>query len=257
MDEVGAGRIVARMSDLAVSVDRSSPVPLYFQVARQLEDAIRSETLPPGSRLDNEIHLAERLGLSRPTVRQAIAYLVDRGLLVRKRGVGTQVVHSKVRRPLELTSLYDDLSNAGAVPTTTVHLLDEIDADEAVADALAVPTGTRVVRLDRVRHAEGRPLALLTNYLPTGLLDLDAATLEAKGLYQLLREHGVHLHLAKQAIGARTASAREAGQLGERRGAALLTMTRIAYDTTGRVVEYGTHVYRASRYTFELTLVER
>lgn len=245
------------MSDLAVSVDRSSPVPLYFQVARQLEDAIRSETLPPGSRLDNEIQLAERLGLSRPTVRQAIGYLVDRGLLVRKRGVGTQVVHSKVRRPLELTSLYDDLSTAGAMPATTVRRLAEVDADETVADALAVSPGTGVVRLDRVRHAEGRPLALMTNYLPTGLLELDVATLEAKGLYQLLREHGVHLHLAKQSIGARTASAREATELGERRGAALLTMTRIAYDTTGRVVEYGTHVYRASRYTFELTLVER
>lgn len=245
------------MSDLAVSVDRSSPVPLYFQLASQLEDAIRSETLPPGSRLDNEIQLAERLGLSRPTVRQAIGYLVDRGLLVRKRGVGTQVVHSKVRRPLELTSLYDDLSRAGAVPTTSVHGLDEIDADQEVADALAVPLGARVVRLDRVRYAEGRPLALMTNYLPAGLLDLDTAVLETRGLYQLLREHGVHLHLAKQAIGARTASAREAARLGERRGAPLLTMTRIAYDTAGEVVEYGTHVYRASRYTFELTLVER
>ncbi|MBO0828999.1 MAG: GntR family transcriptional regulator [Streptosporangiales bacterium] len=245
------------MSVPVVSVDRSSPVPLYFQVASQLEDAIRSETLPPGSRLDNEIQLARRLGLSRPTVRQAIGYLVDRGLLVRRRGVGTQVVHSKVRRPLELTSLYDDLGAAGAMPTTTVHRLDEVDADPTVADALAVSPGTRVVRLERVRHAEGRPLALMTNHLPTGLLDLDVPALEAKGLYQLLRENGVHPHLAKQAIGARTASAREAAALGERRGAALLTMTRVAYATTGQAVEYGAHVYRASRYTFELTLVER
>src|SRR5688500_20142611 len=91
-----------------VLVDRASPVPLYFQVARQLEQAIESGVLPPGSRLDNEIALAEELGLSRPTMRQAIQYLVDKGLLVRKRGGGTHVARARVRRPVGLTSLFDD-----------------------------------------------------------------------------------------------------------------------------------------------------
>src|SRR5262249_25072756 len=79
------------MSELQIDLDRSSRVPLSFQVAEQISEAIGRGDLPPGSRLDNEVLLADRLGLSRPTVRQAIQYLVDKGLLVRKRGVGTQV----------------------------------------------------------------------------------------------------------------------------------------------------------------------
>ena len=76
--------------------------------------------LAPGTRLENEIDLADRLRLSRPTMRRAIGYLVDRGLLVRKRGVGTVVVHAKVQRPVELTSLYDDLASTRRDPQTRV-----------------------------------------------------------------------------------------------------------------------------------------
>ena len=99
-----------------VVVNRSSPVPLYFQVAEQLEHAIHEGLLVPGDRIGNEVALADQLGLSRPTLRQAIQMLVDKGMLVRKRGVGTQVVHAPIRRTVELTSLYDDLKRAGRHP---------------------------------------------------------------------------------------------------------------------------------------------
>ena len=99
-----------------VVVNRSSPVPLYFQVAEQLEGAIQEGRLLPGDRIANEVALADQLGLSRPTVRQAIQTLVDKGMLVRKRGVGTQVVNAPIRRTVELTSLYDDLTRSGLTP---------------------------------------------------------------------------------------------------------------------------------------------
>ena len=83
---------------MLIRLDRSSPVPLYFQVAQHLEHMIESGELPMGTRLENETDLAGKLGLSRPTMRRAIEYLVDRGLLVRKRGIGTQVVHAKITR---------------------------------------------------------------------------------------------------------------------------------------------------------------
>ena len=103
---------------LAVELDRSSPVPLYFQLAQAIEGAILGGELAPGDRFENELALAKRLNLSRPTTRRAIQELVDKGLLVRKRGVGTQVVQSPVHRPVELTSLFDDLARAGQAPTT-------------------------------------------------------------------------------------------------------------------------------------------
>ncbi|MBM0238896.1 GntR family transcriptional regulator [Micromonospora sp. ATA32] len=101
-----------------IAVDRSSPVPLYFQVAQQFAAAIQRGELAPGDRLDSELQLADRLGLSRPTVRQAIQHLVNKGLIVRRRGVGTQVVRGEIRRAVELTSLHDDLVRAGQQPST-------------------------------------------------------------------------------------------------------------------------------------------
>ncbi len=222
---------------LDLGVDRSSPVPLYFQLAQKLEAAIERGVLTPGSLLGNEIELAGRLGLSRPTVRQAIQSLVDKGLLVRRRGVGTQVVHSKVRRPLELSSLYDDLEAAGQRPATTVLVNTLVPAGAEAAVALGVAEGSDVHRVERLRFAHGEPIAYLCNILPTGLLDLDTAQLEATGLYRLMRAAGVTLHSARQSIGARAATAAEAERLGEREGAPLLTMERTTFDESGAAVE--------------------
>ncbi|OPX13541.1 GntR family transcriptional regulator, partial [Gordonia sp. i37] len=105
-------------TQLQIDLDRSTPVPLYHQLARAIEAAIIGGELAPGDRLENELDLAKRLKLSRPTIRQAIQELVDKGVVVRKRGVGTQVVQSPVNRSVELTSLFDDLSTAGMHPET-------------------------------------------------------------------------------------------------------------------------------------------
>jgi GntR family transcriptional regulator len=240
-----------------VLVDRASPVPLYFQVARQLEQAIESGVLPPGSRLDNEIALAEELGLSRPTMRQAIQYLVDKGLLVRKRGVGTHVARARVRRPVGLTSLFDDLTSSGQRPTTTVLSHTVEPASGAVAAALEVPEGTSVVTVERLRRAGGEPLAIMRNHLRADLAPLEPELLERRGLYEVLREAGVALASATQSIGARRATAAEAELLDETRGAPLLTMRRTTFDDRGLVVEFGDHLYRASRYSFEVALTGR
>ncbi|MGC5567295.1 GntR family transcriptional regulator [Streptomyces sp. FR-108] len=244
-------------SPLQLGVDRNSPVPLYFQLAQQLEAAIERGALTPGSLLGNEIELAGRLGLSRPTVRQAIQSLVDKGLLVRRRGVGTQVVHSQVKRPLELSSLYDDLEAAGQRPATRVLVNTVVPATAEVAAALSVAEGSDVHRVERLRLAHGDPMAYLCNHLPPGLLDLDGAQLEATGLYRLMRAAGITLHSARQSVGARAAAAGEAERLDESAGAPLLTMQRTTFDDTGRAVEFGSHTYRASRYSFEFQLLVR
>ncbi|MGW1881605.1 GntR family transcriptional regulator [Streptomyces sp. NPDC001970] len=238
-------------------MDRTSPVPLYFQLSQQLEAAIEHGTLTPGSLLGNEIELAGRLGLSRPTVRQAIQSLVDKGLLVRRRGVGTQVVHSKVKRPLELSSLYDDLEAAGQRPATRVLQNTVEPATAEVAAALGVPEGSDVHMIERLRYAHAEPMAHLRNHLPAGLLPLDNEQLESTGLYRMMRAAGITLHSARQSVGARAATADEAERLGEETGAPLLTMQRTTFDDTGRAVEFGSHVYRASRYAFEFQLLVR
>jgi DNA-binding GntR family transcriptional regulator len=233
-----------------VVLDRSSPIPLYFQVARQIESAIERGELRPGQRLDNEIDLADRFGLSRPTLRKAIEELVAKGLLVRKRGVGTQVVQGQLQRPVELSSLFDDLSKNHQRPSTHVVSCGTVAADESVADALAVEVGEPVLAIERVRFARDEPLAILHNWLPVGLCDLTTDALSQRGLYELMRASGVHMRIANQRIGAAPATSAQARLLGVRKGAALLTMERRTYDDTGRPVELGRHVYRADTYTF-------
>lgn len=242
---------------LDITVDRSSPVPLYFQLSQQLEAAIADGRLQPGDRIDTEIDLAAKHGLSRPTVRQAIQELVNKGLLIRRRGVGTQVVHGQVRRQLGLTSLFDDLTHSGHRPRTDVLSVENVAAPADVATALQLATGTEVLHVERVRFDGREPLAHMRNWLPGGLIDDPAEALTASGLYEILRAAGVHLRIAHQRIGAKAASAIEAKILDVKKGAPLLTMERTAFDDSGVPAEYGVHAYRADSYTFETTLTDR
>ena len=134
-------------------LDRTSPIPLYFQIAENLKQAIEDGTLKPGSRLDNELDLAERLGVSRPTVRQAVQRLVEQGLVTRRRGLGTVVIAPRILRSVALTSLHDDLLANHRHPATTVLAAREIEADDEIASVLALPAGGAVLSVERLRLA--------------------------------------------------------------------------------------------------------
>ena len=239
-------------------LDRTSPIPLYFQIAENLKEAIQAGTIAPGERLDNELELAEQLGVSRPTVRQAIQRLVQQGLVVRRRGLGTVVVAPRILRPVALTSLYDDLAAAERAPTTAVLSLEEIAADDEIAQVLSLAAGTPVLSIERLRFADDTPLALMHNYVPAKLLQgRTEADLEQTGLYELLRSQGVQLHAADQVLAARRATAQEARLLQAPRNATVLTMTRTAFDLAGLPIEHGRHAYLADRYSFKMSLVAR
>jgi DNA-binding GntR family transcriptional regulator len=244
-------------SSFFLDLDRSSPVPLYFQVSTRLEQAIRDESLPAGARLENEVSIGQRFGLSRPTVRRAIQELVDKGLLVRRRGIGTQVVHGQVTRGVELTSLYEDLAQTGQAPTTEVISREVLEANDVAAAALGLQSGSPVVRLVRLRYADGVPIAVLDNTLPGDFAEFSAEDYAQHGLYQLLRSRGITIRVAKQRIGARSATAVESKLLSLPKGAAVLTMSRTAFDNSGRAVEFGQHCYSPDLYSFEMTLVEK
>jgi GntR family transcriptional regulator len=237
-------------------VDKTSPVPLYFQIAENLKAAIDTGVLQPGERLENEIQLSERLSVSRPTLRQAIQRLTHEGLVVRQRGVGTVVVNRRIQRRLALTSLYEDLMTSGRDPATTVLSVQPVTADEEVAAALGISPGQTVMRIERLREADGCPLAVMRNYLPVDLLQgTDAkSVLSRSGLYETLRQLGVQFHSADEVISARKATTAEAALLRVPRNSTVLTMSRVAIDPSGRVIEYGVHAYLAERYSFRIAL---
>ena len=236
-----------------ITLDRSSPVPLYFQISEPIAELINTGALPADTRLEDELSMAARLHVSRPTARQALQRLVDRGLLTRRRGVGTIVPPSQVPRPLDLTSLMKDLVEAGHKVQTTIQRYGAHPATEAEAEALKIEAGTLIVHIERTRFTNNEPIAVLRNLIPADIAPT-MQELESGSLYGLMRERGVILTSARQVIGARTATTKEAKLLSEHRGAALLTTQRTTYDPSGRIVEYGDHIYRASRYSFEASL---
>jgi DNA-binding GntR family transcriptional regulator len=240
-----------------MDIDRSGPIPLYYQVATRIEEAIRSGRLPVGSRLENEVALSERLGLSRPTIRRAIQDVVDKGLLVRRRGIGTQVVHGEFTRQIELTSLHEDLARSGRSPSTSLLLWELIPADAMIAERLVVSEGMQILHIRRLRRTDDAPLAVLENYLPEDFTDLSPDDLTQYGLYQVLRARGTTMRVARERIGARKATKEEGDLLEIETGAPVLMMNRTAYDSSGRAVEYGRHCYRPDLYSFEVTLVDR
>ena len=245
------------MTPIAVVIDRNSPVPLYHQLAEQLTAAIEDGILKPGDPFENELALAERLELSRPTVRRAIAELVGRGLLVRRRGVGTTVASQVIHRRDELTSLYDDMVRRGQEPRTEV-LTFEADAHAPrAATALDLPADTPLLSVERLRFTGDTPTALMHNWLPPQHADISAGDLEAHSLYALLRTRGVRPVIAHQTIGARRPGARERRLLKLSSGDPLLTMSRRAYAADGSAVEYGEHCYRYDQYAFDVTVHDR
>src|SRR5215213_4725071 len=223
-----------------IRLDHSSPVPLYHQAAQALEWAIEDGRLPRGSKLEGELDLAEQLGISRPTMRAALKQLVDKGLLIRRR--------------IALTSLYDDLKESGREPTTRVLDFEEIGCPPEVAEQLELGPDAPVLRLERLRIAGDDPIALMRNFVPVGLLGIGREDLERTGLYDLFRRAGITPHVATQRVGARKAGDEEAELLEMEPGDPVLTMTRTAYDTAGRPIEYGSHSYPAESYWLEMML---
>lgn len=246
---------MTKAQQLDVSLNRNSPVPLYHQLALSIEAAITSGELAPGDRLENEMAMTARLGLSRPTARQAIHELVKKGMLVRKRGVGTQVVTSQFRRDERLSSLNEDLAKAGRTPSTVLLAYEVMEIEPEVVAAVDdenLTAGT-FTKIRRLRSSDGAPIAILTNYIPERF-DITEAEVMEKGLYACLNSLGARIKLAHQRVSGRLMSIEEAELLDEQTPAACLAVERLTYDDVGRLVEIGRHIYPASRYSIHTTL---
>lgn len=238
-------------------LDRNVPVPLYHQLSMGIERAICDGRLPPGARLENELLLCQLLHLSRPTVRRAIQVLVDKGLLVRRKGIGTLVIQDQVGHSAELTSLYEDLDKSSGDPTTEVLLRRTMPVTRSLAQTLGLSADSEVFHLRRLRRSGGMTVAVLENYLPIRFSDISDAALSAHGLYQLLRSRGATLCLGHQSVRARGARADEGSVFGVPRGTPLLAVERVVFDDRGQFIEYGNHSYHPNFDRLNSTLIAK
>lgn len=225
-------------------------VPKYYRVKRQLLDL--TAELSPGSPVPPERELAEQYGTSRTTVRQALGELVAEGRLLRVQGKGTFVAGPKVAQSLQLTSYTEDMKAQGLTPTTRMLELGYVTADEAMADRLDIKIGGRVLRIHRLRMADGEPMAIETTHLAArrfpGLrrrLDRHPSLYEA-----LSTAYGVRLAEAEETIETVLATPHDAQLLGVDVGVPLLSLSRHSFDTDGEPVEFVRSLYRGDRYKF-------
>ncbi len=236
-----------------IPIERDSATPLYQQISQPLSELISSGQLVPGQLIEDEVAMANRLQVSRPTARRALEELVNRGLVIRRRRVGTRVAPRHVHRPLGLTSLYDDLQKSGYDIRTEVLSYEIVLADAEQAAQLKTAEDTETVRIRRLRYIDDSPLAIMANLIPTDVAP-SFRELNEQGLYACLRCRGINPYSAEQSIGARLATRNDADLLKIDPGSALVTVQRTTYDRSGRIIELGDHVYVSSLYSYHLQL---
>jgi len=242
----------------AAALDRELPVPLYFQLKSLLLRQIETGELRPNDRLETEDHLARRHGVSKATVRQALAEMAQTGYLRREQGRGTFVAEPRVQQgPRELTSFSEDMRGRGVRARSKVLSQGVAVADRAVAERLGLATGARVFRLERLRMADDEPLAIQIAFIPLDMAPgLAGEDFEDGSLYEVLeRKCGLVAASAHETHFAALLKRTEVRQLHASPGSPGLCAERVAYLPGGRPLEYTRSVMRADRWQITLDLV--
>ncbi len=234
--------------------------PLYAQVEAVLADSIADGSLPPGSQLPTEDALIARFNVSRTTVRKAIQNLAERGLIEIRRGKGTFVAEPRISQELTaLTGFVEDMQALGRTPTA--RLLDKqvVPADPEVARQLAVAPGTLVMRIHRVRLADGVAVSFDETYLPREIGEkIVTHDLEAEPIFSLLEEkYALALAEAEYRLEAVTATPAVAQALAVLPGSPIFLIERTSYGAGHRPIDYEKLHYRGDLIRFVTRLARR
>lgn len=239
------------------TLDKASPIPLYVQLAGRLESLVAEGAYPVGARLPGEEELGRQYALNRNTVRHALALLAQRGLVRTERGVGSFVERSRLLAPIHrldrITSFVDDFSLGQVHTEDSLLAREKVRASHDLADKLGVPHGADLVRLDRLRLADGVPYVLERQYYDHArfgrLLEIDIQG----SLYQLLtREFDVQLDRSVQTLRAVRPPRPVAHRLQISTDVPCMFLESATSDPHGRCLEVLQAYYRGDRYLFRV-----
>ena len=210
-------------------------------------------SLPPGSPLPSERLLAERYALARMTVRTEVDRLVTQGAVYRLHGRGTFVAEPRVAQAGLFSSFTEDMRARGMKPGSVVRSQEVLEATPFLARTLEIPPDARVALIERVRTADGTPLAFERAHLPADRFPgIEEADFERGSLFEVLAGYGVRLRDADQRVVAVAIGSEEAELLGVGEGRPGLLFHTLARDTDGTPAYYATSLYRGDRYEISL-----
>jgi GntR family transcriptional regulator len=224
------------------------------QVRRHVLDLVEAQ-LRPHDKLPTERELAGELAVSRLTVRRVLDNLEHERRVYRVQGAGTFVREPHVAKSLELTSFTEDMRSRGMTPGSRLLVAEETPAGARIGQALALSPAEPVLHIARVRTANAEPICLEHSYIPgrlaSGLLQHDLQG----SLYDLLNQHyRLRLEHAAQTILATVVEADDARLLNVPAFSAAFRVERTGYDARGRAIERAESLYRADRYSYQVTL---
>jgi GntR family transcriptional regulator len=243
-----------------MSTGSTDHLPLYAQVEQALIARITDGSLSPGTRLPSEDYLVQEYAVSRTTVRAAIQSLIQRGLVEIQRGKGTFVTLPRITQDLtELTGFVEDMQAVGRKATAKVLDQQVVVSSEFVARQLALPQGSPVVRIQRVRLADGNPLSFDETYLPKELgRKITTNNLETNPIFSLLEEkYDTPLIEAEYRLEASCADSTVAPALNIEIGSPIFLIERTSYSIGHRPVDYEKLHYRGDRIRFVTRLSRR
>ncbi len=240
-------------------IDKSVPIPLYFQLKKIILNEIKNGTYPSGSPIPTENELSDIFKISRTTVRQAITELVQEGRLYRIKSKGTFVSKPKINNEdfiTKIESFNSQMARRGLTASTEVLDLKVIPADVTVAKFLNLSENDQVLFLYRRRFANDEPLVTIKTYLPYSrcqdLINLDFTTIS---LYaELGKSDDTKIVKIQRQIEAVEADSEDARHLNMKKGKPIHFFTSIGYNLYGQPIEYSLARYRGDRNVFEITV---
>lgn len=238
-------------------IDKSNPIPLYIQLANSLEDMIKNERYAVGTLLPAEGELSKEAGINRNTVRHAIDLLTQKGLVEKRKGVGTMVKRKSPLYPVHklnrMTSFVDDFEIDNVEIEDVILRKEKISATKELAVKLALPAGEPIVKIERVRIADKIPLVLEIQYYSFErfgkLLEMDI-----KGsMYEILTKvFNVNLDHSIQTIRAVNPTEEVANILGIQTTTPCIFLESLAYTEDDVCIEVLHSYYCGDRYLFKV-----
>ncbi|NBE98152.1 GntR family transcriptional regulator [Nonomuraea sp. KC401] len=211
--------------------------------------------LTPHDPLPSERELMQRHGVSRMTVRRAVEGLARDGRVYRVQGAGTFVADpGKITKSLTFSSFSEDIRARRMKPGGRLLRLESEPAEIDVARDLFLEPGTPVVRVTRLRTADGEPMCLENAWVPEHLVPGLTARGHVESLYDVLEAAGAAPEHADQTISATVVNREQADLLGVPGNFPALRVSRVTHDARGRAVERAVSLYRADRYDYRLSI---